>query len=120
MIGVKTYGDYDDVTAWLERLQALDFKGKLDTYGQMGVDALAEATPKETGKTAASWTYKISGQSLSWYNTNVNNGENVAILINYGHGTGTGGYVGAVEFITPAIQPVFDKILDEIRKEVSR
>lgn len=94
----------------------------LQYYGQMGVDALANATPKESGRTASSWRYeiKVSGgrYSIEWYNTHIVNGANIAILLQYGHGTGTGGYVAGYDYINPAIRPIFDKISDEVWKRV--
>ena len=96
---------------------------ELDRYGQMGVDALASATPLDSGETASSWGYEIqrSGKSfsISWTNTNTNGSVNVAIILQYGHGTGTGGYVPGRDYINPAIRPVFDKIADGVWKVVT-
>jgi len=95
----------------------------LQRYGPIGVNALANATPKDSGLTALSWDYSIekhgSGYDLNWFNTHENNGTVIAILIQYGHGTGTGGYVPPNDFINPAMKPVFDKIAEDIWKEVS-
>jgi hypothetical protein len=89
----------------------------------MGVDALAEATPKRTGLTAASWYYTIEktkdSVAIYWNNSNIQNGVNIAVMLEYGHGTGNGGYVVGRNYITPAIQPIFDKIADEIWKGVT-
>lgn len=94
----------------------------LDRWGQMGVDALSRATPVDTQLSASSWGYRITrdrhGPRIEWYNTNQVNGTPVVILIQYGHGTGTGGYVQGRDFINPAIRPVFDKISADIRKKV--
>jgi hypothetical protein len=91
----------------------------LNAHGRIGVDALSRATPIDSGLTASSWKYRIitdkSGIGLEWYNTNAN----VAILIQYGHGTGTGGYVAGVDYINPTIKPIFDNIVNEIRKQVT-
>ena len=96
---------------------------KLDKYGKKGVKALRLATPRETGKTAESWEYKIeetdSGAKLIWYNTNENKGENIAILIQYGHGTTNGGFVRGRDYINPALRPVVDEMFDEIWKGVT-
>jgi hypothetical protein len=96
----------------------------LEQYGQKGVDALASATPKDSGETAHCWAYKIerkSGKvSIVWSNTNVVNGSNIAVLIQYGHGTGTGGYVQGRDYINPAIRPIFDKIADDVWKKVTQ
>lgn len=101
-----------------------DYLSSLEAYGQMGVEALASATPIETGLTAASWTYKISrrksGLAIEWNNTNENDGAPVAILIQYGHATGTGGWVEGRDFINPAIQPIFDQIANDVWKKVKR
>ena len=94
----------------------------LEHYGQKGVDALAAATPKDTGKTAESWVYQIeqtgSGWAIVWSNTNVYRGINIAIILQYGHGTGTGGYVQGRDYINPAIQPIFDEMVEKIWKEL--
>lgn len=92
-------------------------------YGIEGVEALASSTPVDSGKTADSWSYEIVGKktsaSIIWNNSNVNNGVPIAIILNYGHGTGTGGYVAGREYISPAIQPIFDKIADDAWREVT-
>lgn len=92
-----------------------------DRYGREGVAALSKATPVETSLTANSWEYRvIKGKrpGIEWYNTNVVNGTSVAILIQYGHGTGTGGYVQGRNYINPAIRPIFDQIVANVRKKV--
>lgn len=98
---------------------------KLHRYGRMGVKALSNATPVDTGKTAASWEYSIErtkeGLSLIWYNTNVvKDWCNIALMIQYGHATRNGGWVQGRDYINPAIQPIFDEMLKKIEKEVSR
>ena len=96
----------------------------LDKYGQKGVAALASATPVDTGLTANSWNYKVekSGSTISlvFYNTNVVSGVPIAIILQYGHGTGTGGWVEGRDYINPAIRPIFDEMADAIWKEVTR
>ena len=88
------------------------------------MSALAAATPLESGKTASSWTYEIqngaSGSRITFSNTHINNGVNIAIILQYGHGTGTGGWVEGRDYINPAIRPVFDNIADAVWKEVTR
>lgn len=88
----------------------------------MGVDALARSTPKDSGLTANSWDYVVTrtGDSVSiyWTNTNVNDGAQIAILLQYGHGTGTGGFVAGQDYINPAIQPIFDKIQEDVWRKV--
>ena len=94
----------------------------LDKYGQKGVDALASATPRESGETANSWSYEITGgdgnYAIQWNNSHVNKGVNIAIILQYGHGTGTGGYVVGRDYINPAVQPIFDEMAETIWKEV--
>jgi len=94
------------------------FRRLLDQYGSAGVDALAAATPKDTGQTAKSWYYKSESYGLSFGNSNQSDGIPIVVLIEYGHGTRNGGYVPARDFINPAIQPIFDRIADAITKEV--
>lgn len=95
----------------------------LERYGQIGVDALEKATPVRTGKTASSWYYEIENEggryTISWNNSNVNNHVNIAVIIQTGHGTGTGGYVRGKEYIEPALRPVFESIADAVWKEVT-
>ncbi len=94
----------------------------LKVYGQAGVDTLAAATPARSGATAAAWSYEIeqtpSGYSLYWTNSNENQGVNIALILQYGHGTGTGGYVRGIDYINPAIRPIFDQIANAAWKEV--
>ena len=108
---------------YLEKLQKKDYLKILDRCAIKGVEALKNATPKDTGLTAASWSYEIEygrdKTSIYWKNDNVTkNGEPIAILLQYGHGTGTGGYVVGKDYINPAIKPVFDSIADEVWKAV--
>lgn len=122
-VKVGNKGDFKKTFKFLRAMKEKRFLKNLDKYGQMGVDALAAATPKRTGLTAESWTYDISdnGEQLiiSWNNTNVQKGYyNVALMIQYGHGTGTGGWVEGIDYINPALKPVFDKIADAVWMEV--
>nr|DAH12804.1 MAG TPA: type I neck protein [Caudoviricetes sp.] len=95
----------------------------LHQYGQMGVDALAAATPKDTGKTAGSWYYDIgidtNGLKITWRNSNENKGVNIAIILQYGHGTRNGGYVKGIDYINPALKSVFSDLADAIWTEVN-
>ena len=124
MVRCRVKGDFKNTYRFLERIRKLDFESLLEKYAQEGVDALAAATPKRTGKTAASWNYEIVKQngriSVFWTNDNMNEGVPIAVILEYGHGTGWGSYVQGRHYISPAIQPVFDKIADEVRREVSR
>ena len=123
-VSLVSSGDWKKTEAWLNRLATGDYLSSLESFGRIGVDALMKETPTDSGLTAKSWGYRViddrSFPGVEWFNTNVNNGVNIAIIIQYGHGTGTGGYVVGRDYINPAIQPVFDKIADEIWKEVSR
>jgi len=122
MIRIRHIGDYHKVTSWLEKLREAFHLGILDKYGKMGVDALSAATPVDSGLTAASWSYEIQNDggkaTVSFNNSNINQGVNIAIILQYGHGTGTGGYVAGRDYINPAIQPVFDKLAEDAWKEV--
>ncbi len=123
MITFKQTGDFSKTQRAFEKMREVARKGILDKYGKEGVMALSTATPNDSGETANSWVYKITttaGQSsITFYNTHVNNGVNVAIILQYGHGTGTGGWVEGRDYINPAIRPVFDKIVDSVWKEVT-
>lgn len=124
MISFRQKGDFSKLTRYLERLKEVARLSILDKYGREGVAALESATPVETGKTAHSWFYKIEHGSgtatISFGNSNVNKGVNIAIILQYGHGTGTGGWVEGRDYINPAVQPIFDKIVDEAWKEVTK
>lgn len=124
MITFRQKGDFSKASRYLERLKEAAKLGVLDKYGREGVAALVSATPTETGLTASSWTYEIerkgSSVSIVYKNSNINKGVPIAVILQYGHGTGTGGWVQGRDYINPAIQPVFDRIADEAWKEVTR
>ena len=124
MIAIKAKGDFSKAEGFLNKLRTAIRNRKLESYGQMGVDALAAATPKRSGVTAASWFYRIEqsndSATIVWSNSHRNKGVMIAIIIQYGHGTGTGGYVQGIDYINPALKPVFDKIANEAWEEVSR
>lgn len=117
-------GDWEPTRRYLDRVKRLQLAAILNKYGQMGVDALSNATPVESGLTAQSWSYEVISRSgyhsIRWYNSNRNGGVNIAIILQYGHGTGTGGYVQGRDYINPAIRPVFDTIEAEVWKEVTK
>ena len=123
-ISFTSQGSFDKTEAWLKKMSKLKFDSILKKYGQMGVTALASATPVESGLTASSWSYEVVGNqqnfTITWTNSHVVEGANIAILLQYGHGTGTGGYVQGRDYINLAIIPVFDKIRDELFREVSK
>lgn len=124
MITFRQKGDFSKLTRFLERAKEAVRLGDLDKYGREGVAALASATPVNSGKTASSWHYKIehknSSASITFYNSNINNGVPIAIILQYGHGTRNGGYVQGRDYINPAIQPIFDKIADEAWRGVTK
>ena len=123
MITFRQKGDFSKLTKFLERAKEVVKRGDLDKYGREGVAALASATPVESGLTASSWYYEITNKkdsvALSFYNSNIQNGVPIAIIVQYGHGTGTGGWVEGRDYINPAIQPIFDKIAESVRREVA-
>jgi hypothetical protein len=124
MITFKEKGSFNNTERYLRRLKQTELFAVLGKYGSMGVAALSDATPVESGETAASWTYTIEQRpgyySIRWHNTHVNKGLPIAILLQYGHGTGTGGYVQGRDYIMPAVRPIFDQMADEAWKEVIR
>lgn len=122
-IKLSSKGDFSKTVDYLTGLKKLDMKKILEKYGELGIDALLEATPKRTGLTSRSWDYKVTVNSreatINWFNTNVQNGLNIAVILQYGHGTKTGGYVRGRDYINPAMQPIFDEIADLAWKEVT-
>ena len=122
MIKVTVSGDFSRTRGFLERIKEIFKRGVFDKYGQLGVEALAAATPKRTGKTAASWYYKIKRSNgavtIEWCNSNTNKGENIAVLIQYGHSTRQGAYVRGRDYINPAMKEVFNQIASDLWKEV--
>jgi hypothetical protein len=124
MIKITAGGNTNNTDAFLKRILEGDLYSNLDSFAQRGVDALRQATPKESGATADSWTYEIDrsggGVTIYWINTNVVNGFNVAIGLQYGHGTGTGGWVEGYDYINPALRPIFDEIAEGVWKEVQK
>lgn len=115
-------GDFQKTDRFLHRAIERHYMHKLAKYGEKGVNALAAATPKESGKTAESWSYEIvegdGTLNIYWKNSNVNKGVNIALILQYGHGTRNGGYVEGRDYINPAIQPIFDKMAEVAWKEV--
>lgn len=122
-IGFKHRGDFSKTEKYLRKLQNSKEFMLLTKYGQRGVAALAAATPVKTGKTAASWSYEIVKEDgkikLTFNNSNIQNGVNIAIVLDLGHGTRNGGYVVGRDYINPALGPVLQELLDEIWKEVT-
>ena len=124
MISFRQKGDFSNLSSYLERVKEKVKLGDLDKYGRAGVAALASATPVDSGQTANSWYYEIERQngsvSIVFNNSNVNKGVPIAIILQYGPGTGTGGWVQGRDYINPAIQPIFDEIANNAWKEVTK
>lgn len=123
MITFQAKGKYRKTRKFLENAEKMDIVNILAKYGAEGVAALAANTPLDSGETASSWGYEIDhgpGHArIYWTNSNINQGVNIAIILQYGHGTGTGGWVEGRDYINPAIQPIFDKIAEKAWKEVT-
>ena len=124
MFEIRQKGDFKTLTSYLKRLNEFDKLSSLSRYGDKGVDALRTATPKDTGLTADSWNYKIvrgrSSVSITFNNTNVQNGVPIAIVLQYGHATRNGGYVTGIDYINPALRPIFEKLAEAAWEEVKR
>ena len=124
MIRFRHKGDFSKTNSYLERVKEAVKLGTLDKYGREGVAALASATPTDSGLTASSWSYEIVRENgsvkLTFNNSNIQNGVPIAIIIQYGHGTGTGGWVQGRDYINPAIQPIFDRIANDSWREVTK
>lgn len=124
MIGFKQKGDFSKTEKYLQRVKQAARLKILEKYGQEGVDALSAATPVDSGTTASSWYYKVETKAtyatITYCNSNVNKGVNIAIILQYGHGTGTGGWVQGRDYINPAIQPVFDSLVERAWGEVTK
>jgi hypothetical protein len=123
VISFTAKGDFKRTEDFLKKMLKGDLFAALDRYGQEGVQALAAATPKDSGETASSWSYEIKkdagSYSIIWSNGHMADGTPVAVLIQVGHGTGTGGYVSGRNFINPALRPIFDRIANDVWKEVT-
>ena len=124
MISFRQQGDFSKLTRYLEKAKNAVKIGDLDKYGREGVAALSSATPIDTGLTASSWKYEIEHRNgsvtISFLNTNIQNGVPIAIILQYGHGTKNGGWVQGRDYINPAIQPIFDKIAENAWREVTK
>lgn len=122
MITISSTGNFEKTYAFLKRISDKTIFDRLSAYGEEGVLALEQATPKDSGLTSKSWFYEIqktpTSYSIIWNNRNVVNGVPIAILIQVGHATATGGYVSGRDYINPALRPIFDKIVESIWKEV--
>lgn len=124
MITYKTSGNLKKTMDFLQNAGKLNVTSILDKYGKIGVNALRDATPVDSGITASSWGYRITNTKgslrLVWFNTETSGSTPIVILIQYGHATKNGGYVQGVDFINPALKPIFEKIESDIKQEVSK
>lgn len=122
-INFETSGSFTKMESFLAKISRGDLFRQLDRFGRMGVAALSHATPSDSGLAASSWDYEIkstrSSASITWTNSDVENGFPVVVMLQYGYGTGTGGYVAGRDFINPALKPVFDKIAENVWKAVT-
>jgi len=124
MITITEKGSFSNTERYLSRLKTQELLSVLNKYANEGLVALSNATPRESGETAESWYYSIVQRpgyySIRWHNRHIEDGIPIAVLIQYGHGTGTGGYVQGRDYIMPAIRPIFDRIAAEAWKEVTK
>lgn len=123
MIRIRHRGDFHNTERFFKKAQKFNIRSILEKYGRAGVAALSSATPVDTGLTANSWNYEIeeknSRVSIFWTNSNVNKGVQIAVILQYGHGTNNGGYVQGRDYINPALRPIFDNIAELAWKEVT-
>lgn len=124
MITFRQDGDFSKLTSFLEKSKELFNVGILDKYGRKGVEALAAATPIDSGETANSWYYRLENKNGSaaivFCNSHIQNGVPIAIILQYGHGTRNGGWVEGRDYINPALQPIFDELAKEAWKEATK
>lgn len=116
------HGNFSKTTKYLNNISKALQNANFEKYGEKGVDALREATPKDTGTTSESWSYSITktkeAVTIRWSNSNVNQGVNIAVILQYGHGTKNGGYVRGIDYINPAMRPIFEQMAKEAWEEV--
>lgn len=115
-------GTFKKTTGYLKKVSKSLQEANFHKYGERGIIALKEATPKDTGKTSESWSYTIektdTSVTIGWTNSNVHNGVNIAVILQYGHGTKNGGYVKGIDYINPAMKPIFEQLAKEAWEEV--
>ena len=122
-VSIKNKGSFKNTFNFFRKSKDMRIDGILEKYGRIGVDILSSATPMDSGTTSSMWRYEIvktqGGSTISWYNDNINKGVNIALILQYGHGTRTGGYVQGRDYINPALRPVMDQAAVELWKEVT-
>ena len=122
-VNFEVSGGFTKTERFLNRMKRREYLNVLDEFGRDGVQALRNATPVDSGATAEAWDYEIKRTrdctEIVWINSNINDGVPIAVILQYGHGTGTGGYVQGRDYINPAIRPVFDKIAEKAWKVVT-
>lgn len=123
MLSFTHTGSFKKTEDFLQKMSKRDIRNILNKYGREGVNALRSATPMDSGATAASWDYKVEvsrgSQSITWTNSHTEGGAPIAIMLQYGHGTGTGGYVRGRNYINPALKPIFDRLAEDVWKAVT-
>lgn len=123
VISFQVHGDFKKIDGFLEKMKEGVNAGVLDKYGKIGIDALRLYTPKDTGLTSESWKYRIvrnsQGTAIEWYNTNVQDNVHVAVVLQYGHATKSGTFIEGIDYINPAMRPVFEEIATRAWKEVT-
>lgn len=121
---IKVSGNFNKTEKFLMAIRQRKYMSVLERYGAKGVSILQSATPTRTGRTASSWNYEIQKSigscTIHWTNSNVNEGRHIALLIQYGHGTGTGGYVPGYDYINPSLKPIFDTLASDLDAELRR
>jgi len=124
MITITQKGSFNRTERYLQRLKRAELDQVLNKYGNLGMVALSNAPPVESGETARSWSYSIVAKpgyySIRWHNSHIEDGVPIAVILQYGHGTGTGGYVQGRDYIMPAMRPIFEQIAEEAWREVNR
>lgn len=123
MISFHHKGNFIKTEKFLKKSFGRNYQQILEKYGKMGVERLSKFTPIDSGKTSSSWNYRIEKESSNfvsvvWYNSNINNGVNIALILQYGHATRNGGWVEGIDYINPALKPIFDSMAEEAWKEV--
>lgn len=123
MVSFSSSGDWSKTQRWLASIQRGQFFRALEQYAQRGTDALKSATPVDSGLTSESWQHRVQAgpgsAKITWTNSNIHEGVNIAVILQFGHGTGTGGYVQGRDYINPAMQPIFDQIANDVWRAVT-